>query len=171
MDLPGGKSAARQAVLSLQHIFRVARAVNVDPRTGIEGAVAYITDEGDVNVVAETWRRGFLSGKMPPLAIVLVTELPRGAKVEWHVLRCQRTFDGPHEGKFRMVFDDEVAVIKAGYELRDDTNDVLCMRFGTGDLNWTSSTMAFHELPSGAVYAVEEDKISRHKSCVVIQAA
>jgi hypothetical protein len=170
MELPEAKSAAMQAVLSLQHIFRVARAVKVDPLTGIEGAAAYITDEADVNVVAETWRRAFASRPLPPLAIVLVTGLPRGAKVEWHIIRCQRS-DAPAKGKFRIIFDDERAVMVAGWDLRDDESDVLCLRFGTADMNWTSSTLAFHEVPTGAVYAVGKHKISRHKTCVVVQAA
>jgi hypothetical protein len=171
MELPEGKSATMQAVLSLQHIFRVARAVNVDPLAGIEGAVAYITTEGDVNIVAETWRRAFSSGRLPPLAIVLVTGLPRGAKVEWHIIRCQRTSEEPEEGKFKMIFDDELAVMVAGYELRDEENDVLCLRFGTTEMNWSSSTLAFHEVPTGAVYAVTKHAISRHKTCVVAYAA
>ena len=38
MEFPSPQSTAMEAVISLQHIFRVARAVNVDPLIGLEGA-------------------------------------------------------------------------------------------------------------------------------------
>jgi enamine deaminase RidA (YjgF/YER057c/UK114 family) len=166
MALPAPKSVTLESVLSLQHIFRVARAVNVDPLQGIEGAVAYITEQGNVNVVMETWRRSF-EGRPPPLAIVLVNGLPRGAALEWHVIRCRKTSDEEATGEVRMVFDCDDAVSGAFAELRGE-HGVLYVRFGSllPD-KLRSDSVAVQEIPSNAVYSVGE-QISRHTSCTII---
>src|SRR5256885_556908 len=90
MEFPLPRSTEMEAVLSLQYIFRVARAVGVDTVMGIECAVIYIVEEGDAETVAETWRGAF-EDLVPSLAIVVVEGLPRGARVEWHVIRCRKS--------------------------------------------------------------------------------
>jgi len=168
MELPAAKTPTLEIALSLQHIFRVARAVNVDPLRGIEGAVAYITEEQNVNLVAETWIRAF-DEVPPPLGIVLVSALPRGARVEWHVIRCwKKTSDEDSTGGFRMVFDDDDRISVAVAELRGK-HGVLCMRFGSrlsDKLNILE--MAVQEIPSTAIYQAGK-QISRHTACTVIQ--
>jgi hypothetical protein len=52
-----------------------------------EGVIAYIVDRNDVDVVADVWNRFCKNSK--ELAIAVVDELPRGARVEWHVIRCR----------------------------------------------------------------------------------
>ena len=168
MELPVAKNVTLELALSLQHIFRVARAVNVDPLRGIEGAVAYITEERNVNIVAEMWTRAF-DELRPPLGIVLVSGLPRGATVEWHVIRCwKKTSDEDPTGGFRMVFDDDDGISVAAAELRGE-HGVLCMRFGCPlphKLNILG--IAAQEIPSRAIYSVGK-QISRHTSCTVFQ--
>lgn len=162
MELP---AAALQSVLSLQHIFRAARAVKVDPLRGIRGAVAYMTKEWTVGLVAETWRRAF--DEVPPLAIVVVSGLPRGARVEWHVIRCQKTSDEETTGGFRMIFnDDRISTAVADVRGKDG---VLCMRFGSSlPDTLRKANMAVQEIPCRGVYAAGE-RISKHASCTIIQ--
>ena len=169
MELPKAKTASLEIALSLQHIFRVARAVNVDPLRGIEAAVAYITEERSVNLVAETWIRAF-DEVPPPLGIVLVSALPRGARVEWHVIRCRKKTSDEHAAcGFRMVFDDDDDGISVAVaELRGE-HGVLCMRFGSplsDKLN--TLEMAVQEIPSKAIYSAGK-QISTHTACTVIQ--
>lgn len=156
-----------EAVISLQHIFRVARAVNVDPLTSLEGAVAYIVEETDVQVVAETWRNAFED--VPELAIVLVDNLPRGAKVEWHVIRCQKSSDQSTESGFQMAFEEH-RVLTAVTDLRGE-HGVLCMTFGSQEIvakiKSRYTNVAVQTIPSKAVYSMK-DGIQQHKSFTII---
>ena len=157
-----------ESVISLQHIFRVARAVNVDPFTGIEGAVVYIVDESDTEIVFETWNAAFED--KPPLAIIVVDGLPRGARVEWHVIRCQRCSDEPKTAKFRMAFEEH-QVITAITELRDN-HGVLCITFGSSkqhnSIRSKYTNLALQTIPTNAVFSVKGTKIERHPSCTII---
>lgn len=162
------RSTAMESVLSLQHIFRVSRAVNVDPETGIEGAVVYIVDEGDVEIVGKTWNAAF--DLAPPLAIVVVDGLPRGARVEWHVVRCQRSSEDAKEGKFRLTFEEH-EVITAITEFRD-TYGVLCLTFGSStqhlSIHSKYNDVAIQRIPSNAVFSISGTKVERHPSCTFI---
>ena len=159
-----------EAVLSLQHIFRVARAVNVDPMSGIECAVAYIVDESDVPLVAETWRSAF--EVVPSLAIVVVDGLPRGARVEWHVIRCQKSTEDEKKARSRMAFEQ--------HEVITAINDVthshggLCMIFGSSEhydsLRSRYKNIAMQTIPSKAIYSTSNNEIKKHESCTVILA-
>jgi len=154
--------------LSLQHIFRVARAVRVDPERGIEGAVVYIVDERDVKIVAETWTSAF--EEAPQLAIVVVKGLPRGARVEWHVIRCQKTTEENVPPRLRMAFEEH-EIMTAISDLRR-AHDVLCMSFGsTKFLQSTRSrypNMAVQVIPSTAIYSVSKGTIARRNACTII---
>jgi hypothetical protein len=157
-----------ESVLSLQHIFRVSRAVNVDPETGIEGAVVYIVDESDVEIVRETWNAAF--DVTLPLAIVVVDGLPRGARVEWHVIRCQRRSEDAKQGKFRMTFEEH-EVITAITEFRD-TYGVLCVTFGSSKQHLSIQSkyndVVIQRIPSKAVFSILGTKVQRHPSCTII---
>lgn len=167
MEFPSPQSTAMEAVISLQHIFRVARAVNVDPLIGLEGAVAYIVQEEDVQVVAETWKNSFEDA--PQLAIVLVDGLPRGARVEWHVIRCQKSSDESSKPRLRMEVEEH-KVITAINELQSQYG-VLCMVFGSQEMipNIISryKDVAIQTIPSRTVYSVNNG-IIQHKSCTFI---
>lgn len=167
MEFPVPRSTAMEAVISLQHIFRVARAVKVDPQTGIEGAVVYIVEEGDVQIVAETWRNSFESA--PELAVVLVEGLPRDARVEWHVIRCQKSSDDISNSKFRMAFDEH-KLFTIMSDLCSESG-MLCISYGSQDMtsklrSWHPN-IAFQTIPSKAVYSVNNE-IERHRSCTII---
>ena len=125
MEFPSPPSTGMEAVLSLQHIFRVARAVNVDPLIGIEGGVVYIVDERDALIVARTWDMAF--DGPPRLGIVVVNGLPRGARVEWHILRCQKSAEDAIPPVTRVVFDDEAEGVLHEFS---GEQGVLCMIFG-----------------------------------------
>jgi len=167
MEFPEPRSTAMEAVLSLQHIFRVARAVNVDPLTGFEAVVAFIVDEGDVQVVAETWKLRF-EGKGPILAIVVVKGLPRDARVEWQIVRCQKSSSEEPSPKTQVAFVDD-KVITAINELRDHSS--LCTIYVSGEalqsLKSQNPHISFQFIPSRAVYSVI-DKVQRHRSCKII---
>ena len=167
MEFPNPPSIAMEAAISLQHIFRVARAVNVDPLVGLEGAVAYIVQEQDVQVVAETWKNSFEDA--PQLASVLVDGLPRGARVEWHIIRCRKSSDEVSKPRLRMEVEDH-QVFTTIDELRGEYG-VLCMVFGSQEmmLRITSryKDVAFQTIPSRAVYSVNNG-IVQHKSCTII---
>jgi hypothetical protein len=166
MELPIPRSIAMEAVISLQHIFRVARAVNIDPLTGVECAVAYVVEETDLNIVAETWKRAF--EEAPELAVVLVDGLPRGAKVEWHLIRCQKSSDEAGEARFRMLFEEH-RVPSTISDIRGELG-LLCMIFGSHEINTSTYTnIAIQTIPSRAVYSVNNG-IKRHKSCTIILA-
>jgi hypothetical protein len=168
MEFPVPRSTAEEAVLSLQHIFRVARAVRVDPESGIEGTVVYIVDEGDVNIVAETWRNAFEEAS--DLAVVVVKGLPRGARVEWHVIRCQKITEEDTPPRLRMAFEEH-EMMTAISDLRG-AHDVLCMSFGsTTFLQSTRSrypNMAVQVIPSTAIYSVSKGTIARRNACTII---
>jgi hypothetical protein len=157
------RSTSMEAVISLQHIFRVARAVNVDPSTGLEGAVAYIVDANDVEIIAKTWNKTF--DKPPPLVAVVVDGLPRGARVEWHIIRCQKSSEDGKSSRFLMTFDESARTDILG-------EHGLCMIFGSQ--NWAHSIksrnrdMALQTIPSKAVYRVSATGIDRHSSCTII---
>jgi enamine deaminase RidA (YjgF/YER057c/UK114 family) len=169
MELPVPQDTAKEAALSLQHIFRVARAVKLDPLTGIEVAVVFIVDERDVSIVAETWRLRF-EEVVHPLAIVLVDGLPRGARVEWHVIRCHRSSDEERRETTRIAFVDH-DVITAISELRGD-HEVLCSIYGSDEISqdirkrWPNT--ALQTAPSRAVYSLQKANIIRHKFCAII---
>lgn len=168
MEFPAPKSTAEEAVLSLQHIFRVARAVRVDPSRRIEGAVAYIVDERDVNVVAETWRSAF--EEPTDLAVVLVKGLPRGARVEWHVIRCQKTTEEDVPPQLHMAFDEH-EMVSAITDLRGD-HGILCMSFGASkslpSMRSRYPNMAVQTIPSRGVYSVSNDAITRREACTIV---
>jgi hypothetical protein len=168
MEFPMPRSTEIESVLSLQHIFRVSRAVNVDPETGIEGAVVYIVDEGDVEIVGKTWTVAF--DVAPPLAIVVVDGLPRGARVEWHVIRCQRSSEDAKRGNFRMTFEEH-EVITAINEFRD-VYGVLCVTFGSSkqhlSIQSKYNNVAFQRIPSNALFSISGTKVERHPSCTFI---
>jgi hypothetical protein len=162
-----------EAVLSLQHIFRVARAVGIDPARGIECAVVYIVDEGDVEIVAETWNGEGIFEDVPPLAIVVVDGLPRGAKVEWHVIRCRKFGEEEErEVKSRMAFEQH-EVITAINEFQGD-HGVLCMIFGSSQhhkaLQSRYTNLAIQIIPSRAIYSMSNNKITQQSSCTIILA-
>jgi enamine deaminase RidA (YjgF/YER057c/UK114 family) len=167
MEFPSPQSTAMEAAISLQHIFRVARAVNVDPLIGLEGVVAYLVREEDVQIVAETWKNSFEDA--PQLAIVLVDGLPRGARVEWHVIRCQKSSDEVSRPKVQMAVE-ECQVVIAINALRGG-HGVLCIVFGSQEMipRITSryQDVAVQTIPSRAVYSVDEG-IVQHKSCTFI---
>jgi hypothetical protein len=167
MEFPEPRSTALEAVLSLQHIFRVARAVNVDPLIGFEAVVAFIVDERDVQVVAETWKLRFY-GKGPVLAIIVVKGLPRDARVEWHIVRCQKSTEDERSSKTQVAFSNDEA-ITAIDELRDRSG--LCTIYGSGEafqsLKARYPNISFQLIPSTAVYSVI-DKVERHRSCTII---
>ena len=167
MEFPIPQSTAMEAVISLQHIFRVAKAVNVDPLTGLECAVVYIVHEEDVQVVAETWKNSFEDA--PQLAIVLVHDLPRGARVEWHVIRCQKSSDEVSKPRLRMAVEEH-QVSTAINELRSEYG-VLCIVFGSPEMipRITSKykDVAVQTIRSRAVYSVNNG-IVQHKSCTII---
>ena len=153
-----------EAVISLQHIFRVARAVNVDPLTGLQGAVAYIIDEKDALVVAEVWRNAF--EEIPELVIVVVEELPRGARVEWHIIRCQKTSDDGGKSTLRIAYEDG----EVTNDLRGEFG-VLCMVFGSQDsiqrIKSRYTNIAIQAISSRAVYSVKNG-LQQHSSCTII---
>lgn len=167
MEFPNPRSMAMEAVISLQHIFRVARAVSVDPLNGLEGAIAYIVDERDVQVVGETWKNAFEDA--PQLTIVLVDDLPRGARVEWHVIRCQKSSDEVQNSRFQMAFEEH-QVITAIDDLRGD-HGLLCMIFGSQEtlpkIKSRYTNVAVETIPSKAIYSVKNG-IHQHKSCTII---
>lgn len=160
-----------EAALSLQHIFRVARAVAVNTVRGIECTVVYIVEEGDAKIVAETWRGAF-EGIVPSLAIVVVDGLPRGARVEWHVIRCQKSGEEEREVKSRMVFEQH-EVITAVNDFQGD-HGVLCMIFGSSQhheaLKSRYQNLAIQTIPSRAVYSLSSDNLTRRTSCTIILA-
>src|SRR5271170_1199651 len=168
MEFPVPRSTAEEAVLSLQHIFRVAKAVRVDPESGIEGAVVYIVDEGDVNIVAETWGSAF--EEAPELAVVVVKGLPRGARVEWHVIRCQKTTEEDTPPRSRMAFEEH-EMMTAISDLRG-AHDVLCMSFGSTtflqSMRSRYPNMAVQVIPSTAIYSVSKGTIARRNACTII---
>ena len=169
MEFPDYRSTAQEAVLSLQHIFQVSKAVHVDPARGIEGAVVYIVNEMDCANVAMTWQIAFADA--PPLAVVLVKGLPRRARVEWHVIRCQQTTeDNVPPRKLRMVFEEH-EIATAITDLRGD-HGVLCMSFGSSkavtSMRSRDPNMAIQIIPSSAVYSVSKDGIARHDACTVV---
>jgi hypothetical protein len=161
MEFPEPRSAAMmEAVLSLQHIFRVAWAVNVDPLTGFETVVAFIVDEGDVEVVAETWKLKF-ERRRPVLAI--------DAMAERQVVRqCQKSFSGEPSLKTHLGFVDD-KVITAINKLRDHSG--LCTIYGSGEALQSLKSrylgISFQIIPSRAVYSII-DKVERHRSCTII---
>ena len=162
-----------EAVLSLQHIFRVARAVAVDTVRGIECAIVYIVEEDDAKIVAETWRGAF-GDFVPSLAIVVVDGLPRGARVEWHVIRCQKSGEEEEEKevKSRMAFEQH-EVIAAVNEFQGD-HGVLCMIYGSSQhheaLKSRYQNLAIQTIPSRAVYSLSSNNLTRHISCTIILA-
>lgn len=168
MEFPTPRSTLMEAVLSLQHIFRVAKAVNVDPTTGFEGAVVYIVNENDVHIVAQTWERAF--DDAPGLAVVVVNELPRGARVEWHVLRCQKLSDETSESKFQMTFSDH-QLRAAISDIRRD-HGTLCMIFGSQAsaplIKSKYKDVAVQMIPSNTVFSVSNGVIERQSSCTFI---
>ena len=168
MEFPVPRSTAQEAVLSLQHIFRVARAVRVDPERGIEGAVVYIVDERDVKIVAETWTSAF--EEAPQLAIVVVKGLPRGARVEWHVIRCQKTTEENVPPRLRMAFEEHEMVRAIG-DLQGD-HGVLCMSFGCSKFPSSVQSRypntAVQTIPSAAIYSVSKGTPARRNACTII---
>lgn len=108
-----------QAVLALQHMWRVAKAVDV---TALLGCVAYIVDETGMDAARKAWKKlwrgwkgevGFRGlwgaqedegedqdvegggedgGEHPPLLIVSVEELPRSCAVEWAGIGLESTW-------------------------------------------------------------------------------
>lgn len=162
-----------EAVLALQHIFRVARAVGVDPSSGIECAVAYVVHESDVSTVAETWRGRF--EMIPPsLAVVVVEGLPRGARVEWHIIRCRKTSEDEMEAKKAHMAFEQHEVITAINEF-SSAYGVLCIIFGSSqERNALSSrykSIAIQNIPSKAVYSISStNEIKEHSSCTIVLA-
>jgi hypothetical protein len=157
-----------EAVLSLRHIFRVAKAVNVDPLTSIEGAVVYITEGKDAGIVAETWRLAFQDP--PKLGIVVVNGLPRGAQVEWHVLRCQKMEE--EEGRravTRISFDDEVDGV-----LNEFTGQLgaLCIVFGNlrpvEGIQARLRKLITQQIPSNAIYSLDGGSFRKRNSCIAL---
>ena len=155
-------------MLSFQHIFRVARAVNVDPLTAIEAAVVYITDEKDAGIVAKTWEMAFEDP--PKLGIILVNNLPRGASVEWHILRCRKSgYEEEMRPLTRISFDDEVNEVL--HEFSDEMG-ALCMIFG----NLKTSTrlqellpkVLIQKIPSRAVYSLNNGSLQKRNSCIAL---
>lgn len=159
-----------EAVLSLQHILRVAKAVNVDLRTLTTTVVAYIADEMDRDIVAHTWHRRMTVQELDRLAIVVVKGLPRGARVEWHVLRCMKHSDEGLNPTHGLYFDDEVdSLYGSGLEAG------LCMTFGDKSvvkkIKSRHPEMVVQRIPSKAVYCVGVSgkySITKHKSCIAL---
>jgi hypothetical protein len=105
----------------------------------------------------------------PTLAVVVVNGLPRGARVEWQIVQCQKSSDEEQLGKIRVAFQDH-QVITAVNDLRGDDN-VLCLVYGAGDFKRVRSRFpgtVFQCIPSRAVYAVTHDRLERHSSCTII---
>jgi hypothetical protein len=134
----------------------------------MEGVVVYIVDESDAEIVSETWNAAFED--RPPLAIVVVDGLPRGARVEWHVIRCQKSSDEPTTAKFRMTFEEH-QVLTGINELKDN-HGVLCTTFGSSkqhdSLRPKYANVALQMIPSRAVFSIKGTKIERHPSCTII---
>jgi hypothetical protein len=165
MDFPQPRSSGREAVLALQHIFRVARAMGINPSTGFEGGIAYIVDEKDVQIVAETWKAAF--EEPPELLLAVVKGLPRGAKVEWHIIRCQKPDDDDDSTrtKFRMVYSETMA--RATFS--DFGPGLLCFVLGEY-IALQRSGAAIQWIPSQAIYSVSRQEIQQHRSCIIILA-
>ena len=142
--------------------------MRVDPATGIEGAVVYIVDEGDVTVVTEMWRNAF--EKAPPFAAVLVNGLPRGARVEWHIIRCQKPTEEDAPPRLRMAFAEH-EIVTAINEVRRD-NGVLCISLGSDkfatQIQSRYPNVAVQTVPSTAIYSDSKSKVARHDTCVII---
>lgn len=168
MELPSPCSTVSEAALSLQHIFRVARAVKVDPQHEIEGAVAYIVAGEDVSVIAETWKHAFEHA--PPLAIVLVNGLPRGARVEWHVLRCQKSSQEVARSALKVVFEDD-QLLRAITERKGDYG-VLATIFGSSSsissIKSQFRDLAVQAIPARAVYSASQGRADHKNFCAFI---
>lgn len=114
------REVEEQAVLALQHMWRVAKAVDV---TAILGCVAYIVDENGMDAARKAWKQlwkgwegegGFRGlwgaeeggdqdqdeenpddgsdGIHPPLLMVSVEELPRACAIEWAGIGLEATW-------------------------------------------------------------------------------
>ena len=168
MELPSPRSTAMEAALSLQHIFRVARAVNVDPQTQIEAAVAYVTAEEDVSIVSETWKLSF--EQTPPLAVVIVDGLPRTALVEWHILWCQTMSEGVKSRRLRIVVDED-RLVTTVRECQGPYG-VLAHVFGSSasisSVKSRYPKMAVQTVPARMVYSASKDRIERYNFCAFV---
>ena len=159
-----------ESVLSLQHIFRVAKAVNVDPLIGLEGGVAYLVNEEHVKVVAETWTLAF--DDPPPLTIALVDGLPRGALVEWHIIRCRKRSDVPKTTKFSMAWtNSEISL--AIHNFRGEYG-VLCIVFGrlqfVREMKSRYKHVAIQSIPCKGIYSTGIDGIKSRDLCTIVLA-
>jgi len=165
------RSTLMEALISLQHIFRIAKAVNVDPSTAFEKGVVYIVDQKDRQIVADTWTNAFKDA--PDLLIVLVEGLPRGAKVEWHIIRSQKTSVDLKNSKMRTALN-ECEVFTAIHELEGEYG-VLCITFGSR--KWPDPNklqhlnVAVQRIPSKAVYLLSNKTIEGHNSCSILLSA
>lgn len=110
------REVEEQAVLALQHMWRVAKVVDV---TAVLGCVAYVVDEIGMDAASRAWKQlwkgwkgegGFRGlwgaredetdgqdddsddGLQPPLLIVSVEELPRSCVVEWAGIGLESTW-------------------------------------------------------------------------------
>jgi len=170
MEFPSSPSTKMETVLSLQHIFRVARAVNVDPLAGIEGAVVYIVDERDALIVAKTWDMAFEDP--PRLGIVVVNGLPRGARVEWHVLRCQKSAEDAINPVTRVLFDDETDGVLHEFS---GEQGVLCVTFGKTNqaqkIQKRLSRTVIQAIPSKIVFSTHKGTIQRRSTCIALMKA
>lgn len=113
------REVEEQAVLALQHMWRVAKAVDV---TAVLGCVAYVVDEIGMDATSRAWKQLWKGWKgeggfrglwgagedendgqdeeggdsdddlQPPLLVVSVEELPRSCVVEWAGIGLESTW-------------------------------------------------------------------------------
>jgi hypothetical protein len=169
MEFASTRSTALEAAASLQHIFHVGIAVGAHP-IRFEGAVAYIINEEDVEIVAETWKLAFKNP--PPLAIVLVNGLPRGAVVEWHVIRGQKWSDEP-KGPIVQFGRTNMEVTTIMDKLQKTTGyGVLCIVFGRADvvsqMKSRYGNVAIQSIPCKRVYSCLGSRITSHDSYTIL---
>lgn len=122
-----------QAVLALQHMWRVAKAVDV---AAFLGCVVYVVDEIGMDAAWRAWKQlwrgwrgeaGFRGlwgvaggeidhqnedgdGLRPPLLIVSVEELPRSCMVEWAGIGLESTWLEKARRKYEEENDDDSSV-------------------------------------------------------------
>lgn len=170
-----GPEVVEQAVLSLQHMWRVARAAEVG---AFLGCVAWVVGANGVDAVVGAWRQiwrgwngglgwrglwggggsgcGETTGEIPPppLLIVEVHELPRGCAVEWAGIGI----DGPWLENAQMIHDEKSDGMKHQWGLKVDNSS---MTFGGWDStdNYlpTSGRLKMFCLPPSPMSALVEE--------------
>lgn len=81
--IPGG--AANEATLSMRSLKRVLKVYRRDILDA-RMAVCYTTSSSYRDVVVDVWRKEVGGDRDMPLAVPVVPGLPKGAKVEWHLI-------------------------------------------------------------------------------------